>query len=76
MLLATQEAHKLRDELLRQGIVTLFRKLADQEDGGLVSQRTILPKLEFRLLLLLFFWPLCGIWSSQARDQIRVTVVT
>ena len=31
-------------------ILTLFRKPADQEAGGLVSQRTILPELEFRLL--------------------------
>ena len=23
-----------------------------------------------------FFWPLCGIWSSQARDQIKATVLT
>ena len=30
---------------------TLFKKLADLEDGGLMSQRTIFPKLEFRLLL-------------------------
>ena len=32
-------------------MVTLFRKPADREDDALVSQRTILPKLEFRLLL-------------------------
>ena len=32
-----------QDKLLWQGIVTLFRKPADQEDGGLVSPRTILP---------------------------------
>ena len=51
VLLATPEANKLQDELLGQGIVTLFGKSADQEDGGLVSQRTILCKLEFRLLL-------------------------
>lgn len=28
----------------------LFRKSADQEDGALVSQRIILPELEFRLV--------------------------
>jgi len=28
----------------------LFRKSADQEDGALVSQRTILPELEFRFV--------------------------
>ena len=42
---------KLRDGLLGQRIVTLFRKPVDQEDGGLVSQRTIFPELEFRLIL-------------------------
>ena len=31
--------------------MTLFGKPADREDGGLVPQRTILPELEFRLLL-------------------------
>ena len=40
-----------RDNLLGQGIVTLFGKSADLEDDGLVSQRTILPGLEFGLLL-------------------------
>ena len=40
-----------QDKLLWQGIVTLFRKPADQEDGGLVPQGTVLPELEFRLLL-------------------------
>ena len=30
-----------------QGIATLLGKSADQEDGGLLSQRTILPELEF-----------------------------
>ena len=47
-LLTTQQANKLRDKLLGQGVATLFRKPADH---GLVSQRTILPELEFRLLL-------------------------
>ena len=40
-----------REILGGQGIMTLFRKQADQKDGRLVSQRTILPKLGFRLLL-------------------------
>ena len=31
--------------------MTLLGKPADQEDGGLVSQGTVLPELEFRLLL-------------------------
>ena len=45
------QANKVRDELLRQGIATLFGKPADWEDGGLMSPKSILPKLEFRLLL-------------------------
>ena len=46
ILLTAQQANKSRDELLGQGIVTLFGKPADKEDGGLVSQRTILPGFE------------------------------
>ena len=42
---------KSRDEVFGQEIVTLFGKSADREDGGLVSQRTILPESEFSLLL-------------------------
>ena len=34
-----------------KGIATLLRKPADWEEGSLVSQRTIFPKLEYRLLL-------------------------
>ena len=40
-LLATQQADKSRDNLLGEGIATLFRKPADRKDGGLLSQRTI-----------------------------------
>ena len=43
MLLAAWQASESRDDMLGQGIVTLLRKPADQEDGGLVSQWTILP---------------------------------
>ena len=50
VLLPTQKAKKTTNELLGQGIETLFGKWAGQEDGGLTSQRTILPELEFRLL--------------------------
>ena len=35
VLLAVQQASKLRDELLVQGIATLFGKAADWEDGEL-----------------------------------------
>ena len=52
VLLTTQQANKSRDEVLGQRIATLFGKPAAQEDAGLVSQRTILPELDFRLLLL------------------------
>ena len=41
VLVAKQQANKSQDELLKEGIATLFRKLADQEDGGLMFQRTI-----------------------------------
>ena len=51
VLLSTPQANKTTDELLGQGIETLFRKSADQEDGGLMSQRAILPELECKLLL-------------------------
>ena len=50
-MLTARQANDLRDEVLRQGIVTLFGKPAQQGDGSLVSQRTIFPELEFRLLL-------------------------
>ena len=57
-----------RDMLLGQGIMTLFGKWAEWEDGGLMSQRTIFPKLEFRLPLYYlkeevvksWFWPDSG----------------
>ena len=42
---------KPTDKFLGQGILTLFRKLADQEDGGLESQRISVSELQFRLLL-------------------------
>ena len=51
MLLTTGQANQSRDQLLWQRITTSFRKPADREDGRLMSQRTILPELEFRLLL-------------------------
>ena len=51
ILLVAQRANKSRDRLLGQGMTNLLRKPADREDGGLVSQRTIVPELELRLLL-------------------------
>ena len=36
-LLTTCQASKLRDELLGQGLATLFRKPVDQEDGELLE---------------------------------------
>ena len=50
IMLAKLQANNVRNKLLGQRIATLFRKPADQEDGGLVFQRTILPELEFRPL--------------------------
>ena len=47
VLLAAQQASQSGDELLEQGMI---EKLADQGNGGLVSQSTILTKFEFRLL--------------------------
>ena len=40
-LLATGQANKSGDELLGQGITTLIGKLADREDGRLVSRKTV-----------------------------------
>lgn len=51
VLLTARQANKLTDELLGKGIVTLFIKPADWEDGGLGSQRTMFPKLNSSLLL-------------------------
>ena len=48
-MLTTQEASQSRGKFLRQGRATLFRKAANRDDGGLVSQRAIFPKLAFRL---------------------------
>ena len=48
---AIWQADKSREELLEQERVTFFGKPADDEDGRLVSQRTIYPKLESKLLL-------------------------
>lgn len=49
ILLDAWQANKSRG-VLGQRTVTLFRKPEDQGIGGLVSQRTILTKIEFRLL--------------------------
>ena len=47
-----RQASKLGDKLLEQGIVILIGKLADPEDGRLVSQKmVILPESKFGLLL-------------------------
>ena len=39
--------------MLKQGIETLFEKPTHQENGELVSQRTVFPELEFRLFFML-----------------------
>lgn len=51
VLLAAEWANKLRDELLRQRIVTLFGKTKDKKDDGLLSQRTTWPEFECSFLL-------------------------
>ena len=51
VLLATRWVNKSRDESLGQGTVSLFGKPAAGEDDGPVSQSTVVPELEFRLLL-------------------------
>ena len=38
-VLISRQANKLGDELLGQGRMTLIRKLADREDGRLLSQK-------------------------------------
>lgn len=45
ILLDSGQANKLRDDLLRQEIVTLLGKPADRGDGGLVS-RIVLFRFE------------------------------
>lgn len=51
ILLAMWQTNKLRDELLRQRIVTLFGKTKDKKDDGLLSQRTTWPEFECSFLL-------------------------
>ena len=50
ILLNTWQTNKLRQEVLEHEIVTLFRKIVDQETGWPVSQRIFLPELDFKLL--------------------------
>ena len=49
--LSVQQVNVSREEMFGQKLATSFKKPADWEDGGQVSQRTIFLKLEFRL-----FW--------------------
>lgn len=53
LVLLPRQDSKLRDKLLGQGIATSFRKPADRKNGGLLSQRTVLTGLEFRLVFIL-----------------------
>ena len=50
ILLASREATKLR-RVVGARNCDFTGKPMDQENGGLVSQRTVFPKLEFSLLL-------------------------
>ena len=45
VLLTAPQANQLKDEVLGQKIVTLFGKPTDGEDGGLMSQGTIMTGL-------------------------------
>ena len=46
VLNAARQANKLGDKLLEQGITILIGKLADPEDGRLVSQKTIFSSVQ------------------------------
>ena len=50
VLLTAKQVSEMGDELLGQRIATLFRKLADLEDDGLVPQRIIMLELELNLV--------------------------
>ena len=50
VLLTAKQVNEMGDELLGQRIATLFRKLADLEDDGLVPQRIIMLELELNLV--------------------------
>ena len=50
---ATQQANSLESVGAGQGIASVFGKPADQGDGGLVSQTTILPGLEANFFFLI-----------------------
>ena len=43
--------HYIKRQVAERVIGSLFGQLADLEDGGLMSQRTIFPELEVKLLL-------------------------
>ena len=63
VLVTAQQANKLRDELLGQGMVNLSGKLADGEDGRLGSQRTVFPELRIQSSFMLKGE---GIWLAAA----------
>ena len=50
VLLTAKQVNEMGDELLGQRIATLFRKLADLEDDGLVPQRIFMLELELNLV--------------------------
>ena len=66
-LLTTELANKL-DELLRQRIATVFGKPTGQEDDGLVSQRSILPRWDF-LDASLFYRIKRGRWGGRVKKD-------
>ena len=57
VLNAARQASKLGDKLLEQGITILIGKLADPEDGRLVSQKTIFSSVQLLSRVRLFATP-------------------
>ena len=62
--------------LVGKRIVTLFRKLGDQKDGGLLSQRIIFAEVELGFLLhekisiaSLQIWTYCSCWVPELKSS-------
>ena len=63
VLVTAQQADKLRDELLGQGMVNLSGKLEDGEDDRLGSRRTVFPELRIQSSFMLKGE---GVWLAAA----------
>ena len=72
ILITMRQANKKeRDEMLGRGIATLSRKLADREDGGLVSQNH-LPQVKAQASFILKGE---GVWLVVANLLVRESFV-